>query len=161
MNQSPLKRLFVYDPEDAGRDSVLAQVLHFAENYGRKCHIEVKPPLKSREQEQHYHAMIGDIARQVPFYGRLRDADSFVKRILINAYKHDTKDDPDYAADWREFGEMELVPAINNSGFVAVGEQSRKFTNNLAAGFIDWLGAFGAEHKVKWSASKRESKRYD
>lgn len=150
-----MKRLFVYDPEDPDKDDVLARAIHFAENYGRKCHIEVKPPLKSREQEQHYHAMIGDIAKQVPFYGRLRDADSFVKRILINAFKHDTKDDPDFAQEWRDFGEMELVPAINNSGFVAVGEQSRKFSVKLAAGFISWLGAFGAEHEVKWTAPKK------
>lgn len=155
------KMLFVYDPDDSGRDNVLAQVLHYAENYGRKCHIEVKPPLKSREQEQHYHAMIGDIARQVPFYGRLRDADSFVKRILINAFKYDTRHDPDLAQEWVAFGEMELVPALNNSGFVAVGEQSRKFSNKLAAGFIEWLGAFGAEHSVRWSVSKRESARYE
>lgn len=156
-----MKRVFVYSPDDPDRDNVLAQVLHYAENYGRKCHIEVKPPLKSREQEQHYHAMIGDIARQVPFYGRLRDADSFVKRILINAFKHDTRYDPEFSEEWVAFGEMELVPALNNSGFVAVGEQSRKFSNKLAAGFIEWLGAFGAEHDVKWSVSKRESKQYE
>lgn len=155
------KRLFVYDQTDPRRDDVLAQVLNFAENYGRKCHIEVKPPLKSREQEQHYHAMIGDISRQVKFYGQLRDADRFVKRILIDAFKHETKDDPEFTEEWRKFGELELVPALNHSGFVALGEQSRSFSVKLAAAFITWLGAFGAEHDVKWSISKKESRKYD
>lgn len=155
------KRLFVYDPADPGKHDVLAQALHFAENYGRKCHIEVKPPLKSREQEQHYHAMIGDIARQVPYNGKMRDADGWWKRLLIDAFKHETKDDPEFAAEWAKFGALQMVPALNHDGFVLIGEQSRKFSVKLAAGFINWLGAFGAEHEVKWSVSKRESKRYE
>lgn len=150
------KRLFTYDPEDPMRDSVLAEVLHYAEHYGRKCHIEVKPPLKSREQEQHYHAMIGDIARQVPYNGKMRDADAWWKRLLIDAFKHETKEDPEFAAEWAKFGALQMVPALNHDGFVLIGEQSRQFTTKLAAGFITWLGAFGAEHDVKWTASKRD-----
>lgn len=155
------KRLFVYDPEDPGKDDVLARAIHFAENYGRKCHIEVKPPLKSREQEQHYHAMMTDISTQVPYNGKFRDMETWWKRLLIDAFKFDTKDDPEFSAEWAKFGALQMVPALNHDGFVLIGEQSRQFSVKLAAGFITWLGAFGAEHGVRWSASKKESARYD
>lgn len=156
-----MKRLFVYDPEEPGHDIVCIRVTEYVEALGKKCHIEVKPPLKSREQEQHYHAMIGDIAKQVPYKGKMRDADGWWKRLLIDAFKHETKDDPEFAAEWAKFGALQMVPALNHDGFVLIGEQSRQFSVKLAAGFINWLGAFGAEHEVKWSVSKRESKRYE
>lgn len=156
-----MKRLFVYDPSDAARDSVLAQLLNYVESLGRKCHIEVKPPLKSREQEKHYHAMMTDISKQVAYNGRLRDMETWWKRLLIDAFKHDTKDDPEFRDEWAKFGTMQLVPALNHDGFVAIGEQSRDFSVKLGEGFINWLGAYGAENDVKWSMSKKESRKYD
>jgi len=110
---------------------------------------------KSREQEEKYHAMIGDIAKQVSIYdGRKLPAESW-KRLLVNAFKHDTKDDPDLRDEWAKFGnDLELIPALNNPGFVAVGEQTRRFGVKLAVAFIEWLYAFGAEKNVQWSAPK-------
>jgi hypothetical protein len=99
------------------------------------------------------HAMVGDIARQVKLFGKDLPAESW-KRILVDAFKHDTKNDADLKADWGRFGDIELVPALNHPGFVMVGEQTRKFSMRLSSSFIEWLLFFGAENNVVWSAPK-------
>lgn len=152
-----MKRLFVYDPENPRRDDVLAFACDYARKAGRKVHIVVQEPLKSREQEEHYHALIGDIAKQVKGYGQLR-SETWWKRLLIDAFKHDTKNDPDLAPLWSSFGDYELAPALNNPGFVVVGEQSRKFGVKLASAFIEWLLAYGAENDVRWSEPKHQAR---
>lgn len=148
-----MKRLFVYDPQNPRRDDVLAFACEYAKQAGKKVHITVSEPVKSREQEEHYHAQIGDIAKQCQVYGKKLSAESW-KRLLIDAFKHDTKNDPDLAPLWASFGNIELVPALNNPGFVVVGEQSRKFGVRLASAFIEWLYAYGAESGVRWSEPK-------
>lgn len=130
-----------------------AQVFVFAHQTARKlaaeaclsapdgyvCHIA--PPKKSREQEEKYHALIGEIAKSHRVHGQRLDVESW-KRLLIDAFKYDTKGDPDLAGEWEKFGHMQLLPALNHPGFVAVGEQSRKFSKKLAGAFITWLQAF-------------------
>lgn len=105
---------------------------------------------KTREMEKKYHAQIRDIAKQYRHAGREWDEDS-MKRLMIDAFKHATKDDPDYAESWRKMGSIRLVPAIGHDGFVALGEQSRKFDKNLATGFIEFLNWFMAENNIEAS----------
>jgi hypothetical protein len=112
-------------------------------NGGRSLLVVVGDPIKSREQEQKYHAIIGEIADTDLLYGKKLSDESW-KRLLIDAFKHATKDDPDLKEEWDKFGGMELLPALNHPGFVAVGEQSRKFSKKLASAFIEWLLAFQA-----------------
>lgn len=148
-------KLFVYDPANPDREAVLAFACRFVRQAGKRVHLVVSEPKKSREQEEHYHALIGDIAKQQTVYGKTMNAEAW-KRLLIAAFKHDTQDDPDLAPLWRAFGDVELVPALNNRpGFVMVGDQSRRFGVKLASAFIEWLYAYGAEHDVKWSEPKR------
>lgn len=148
------RTLFIYDPDNPRREGVLALACEFARQAGGKVHITISEPVKSREQEEHYHALIRDIAQQVTVYGKKLPAESF-KRLLIDAFKYDTQNDPDLAPLWKSFGSMELVPALNHPGFVVVGEQSRRFGVKLASAFIDWLLAYGAENGVRWSVSDR------
>lgn len=115
---------------------------------------KVEKDTKSRLQEEKYHAMIGDISRQCDLRGQKLDKESW-KRLLIDAFKHETKDDPEFVNDWAKFGSVQLLPALNHSGFVMVGAQSRRFSVKLAAGFIEWLLAFGAENDVRWSTPKK------
>lgn len=111
--------------------------------------VVIREPAKSRDQECHYHALIGDIAANPPadalvlLSGKELDEESW-KRLLIDAFKHDTKDDPELAQEWQKFGSLQLLPALNHAGFVAVGEQSRNFSRRLAREFIEWLIAFQA-----------------
>lgn len=111
---------------------------------GQKLEITVTEPKKSREQEQKYHALIGEIAQTQTLYGKRLSSESW-KRLLIDAFKHDTKNDPDLSNEWTKFGSVELMPALNHDGFVMVGDQSRRFTVKLAKAFIEWLEAFNAD----------------
>lgn len=98
---------------------------------------------KSRPQEEHYHALINEIAASETLHGQKLPPESW-KRLLIDAFKHETRNWPELRDEWDKFGEMQLLPALNHPGFVAVGEQSRKFSKKLAAAFITWLMAFQA-----------------
>lgn len=104
---------------------------------------------KTREQEKKYHAQISDLADQW-LYLNVKWSDEDMKRILVNGFKEDTKDDPDLAECWREMGEIKAVPGMRG-GLVILGEQTRQFPKKLASAFVEWLYALGAEVGVKWS----------
>lgn len=110
-----------------------------------------KPETRSDGQNRLMHKLIGVIAAQQLHLGQRLDAEDW-KRLLIQAFRYDTKDDAELRDEWRKFGEMRLLPALNNNGFVAVGEQSRKFSPKLTSVFIEWLYAFGVEVGVKFPA---------
>lgn len=130
------------------RDHIKAQTMA-----GHKLRLVLKPETRRDGQNAHFHALIGDIAKQDQLYGKKLDAESW-KRLLIDAFKHETKDDPDLAQEWAKFGELQLLPALNHAGFVAVGEQSRTFTMRLASAFIEWLNAYAAERGITLHAPK-------
>ncbi len=112
--------------------------------------VKFAEPKKSREQEEKYHAMIGEIANQFLFLGRRWDAED-MKRLCIDQLKRETLTDPDFAELWKQVGETNMVPSLDKTGFVMLGTQSRKFPKKLAAAFIEWLYAFGAENGVRFS----------
>lgn len=117
--------------------------------------FELRETKGTRLQEQKYHAMIGDIAGQVKLHDKKLDRESW-KRLLVDAFKHDTKDDPDLAEAWRKLGQYRVLPALNHDGFVVVGEQTRRFPKALRSAFIEWLYAFGSEHDVAWGEAAND-----
>jgi hypothetical protein len=117
--------------------------------------VLVREARKSRDQEERYHAMIGDIADQWKYLDRKWDAES-MKRLLVAAFKEDTKRDEDLRPLWVEMGEMELVPGIRG-GFTVLGTQTRRFPKRLATAFIEWLFALGAELEIAWSDPKERA----
>lgn len=112
--------------------------------------VRISEPRKSRDQEEKYHAMIGDIAEQFRFCGRLWDAED-MKRLLIDQFRRDTINDSDFRELWAQVAKIELAPSLDGSGTVALGVQSRRFPKKLAIAFIDWLFAFGDENDIAWS----------
>ena len=74
-----------------------------------------------------------------------------MKRLLIDQFKRDTLNDPDYSELWAKMGAVDMAPALDGSGVVMLGAQSRKFPKKLAIGFIEWLEAFGAQHGVEFA----------
>lgn len=118
------------------------------------CEVVIRRALKSRDQEEKYHCLIADIADQYQHFGRKWHKDD-MKRLLVDAFKHETANDPvnypEFASLWKQMGDMRLVPAIGRDGFVALGDQTRRFPAKLANGFITWLLAFGGEQGVVWS----------
>ena len=114
-----------------------------------------KPETRSDGQNRLFHKQIGVIASQTTHYGQRLDAEDW-KRLLLNAFKFDTRNDPDLRDEWAKFGEMKLIPALNNPGFVAVGESSRRLGVKLASAFVEWLYAYGSEVGVRFPADPRQ-----
>lgn len=118
--------------------------------------VTVSEPRKSRDQEEKYHAMIGDIAAQWRFCDRSWDPED-MKRLCIDQFRRDTAKDDDLAPLWAGMGTVDLAPSIDGSGVVALGVQSRRFPKRLAMAFIEWLYALGAEHGVVWTDPVKEA----
>lgn len=119
--------------------------------------------LKSREQEKLYHAQIGDIAKQYVHAGRKWEAED-MKRLLVDAFRRETKDDPVFREYWASFGDLRLAPPLGDAdGFVALGYPTRRFPKPLASAFIEWNYAFGSENGIVWSrdAQRTTSERID
>jgi NinB protein len=109
---------------------------------------EVKPAPKSRDQEARYHAMIGDIAAQVPLLGRQWDRED-MKRLLVDQFVRDMQN---LGTPLHNSGSV--VPSIDGTGIVQLGVQTRGFRKAEASAFIEWLAAFGAENDVKFSCTE-------
>lgn len=116
--------------------------------------IDCPLPSKSREQEERYHAMIGDIAKQYRHCGKEWKLDD-MKRILVDQFRRDTFNDPDFADLWAKMGVSEMAPSLRGEGVVLLGVQTRKFPSKLASVFIEWLYALGAELNIQWSEPKQ------
>ena len=106
---------------------------------GKKLTLEIKDASKSREQEEKYHAMIGEIAKQAQHLGAKWDEEDW-KRMLVWQF-------------CKESGQNEgkIVPSLDGTGIVQLGQQTRKFTKQQASEFVEWLHAWGAEHGITYS----------
>jgi hypothetical protein len=141
-----MKRVFVLQPLPHPSRRLAAQ--HCMEAPDGQV-VTFSEPAKTREQEKLYHAQIGDIARSVPLGDRLWPEED-AKRILVSAFRIDTKDDDNLREHWQKFGAWQLVPGLRGE-FVVTGIPTRQFPKPLASAFIEWLYAFGAERDVQWS----------
>ena len=101
---------------------------------------------------RHFHSLIAQISQQLG--GDLADAED-AKRILISAFRIDTRNDPDLAAEWAKFGDVRMGRGLRGE-VVLMGIQSRSFTIKLARAFVEWLYAFGAESGVAFKAWEGE-----
>jgi hypothetical protein len=108
---------------------------------------------KSREQEKKYHAMLNDIADQAKHLNRVFDADSW-KRLTVAQFRKDCIENniPRLADYWKK-NQFEIVPGLDGSALVTLGSQTREFPMYVAAGFIEWLLAYGANCNppILWS----------
>jgi len=141
------KRVFIFTHPNARR---LAHAQCDLAPDGSRVVFDYEPP-KSRPQEEKYHAMIADIARDCEFLAMKWDKEEW-KRLLIDAFvrvmreqaKTENRPDP--------FGDHgRVVPSLDGQGIVQLGIQSRKFSKPIAAQFIEYLYAYGNEHGVSWT----------
>jgi hypothetical protein len=100
--------------------------------------LEIKDAGKSREQEEKYHAMIGEVAKQASHMGSKWDAESW-KRLLVDQFCKDNG-----------IKTGVVIPNLAGDGIVQLGMQTRKFTKEQASEFVEWLHAWGAEHGVTY-----------
>lgn len=118
--------------------------------------VRVSEPNKSRDQEEKYHAMIGDIAKSCKHLNMALDSESW-KRLLVDQFKRDTLNDPDIGDYWRK-NQLSMMPSLDGSAIIVLGEQTRKFPKKVASAFIEWLFAFGANSEdAVWSDDYREA----
>ena len=100
--------------------------------------LEIKDATKSRHQEEKYHAMIGEIAKQAQHLGAKWDAESW-KRLLVDQFCKDNG-----------LKTGAVIPNLAGDGIVQLGLQTRNFTKEQASEFVEWLHAWGAEHGVTY-----------
>lgn len=113
--------------------------------------IEAYEDDQKREQQEKYHAMIGDIARQIEWMGKKRDTETW-KRLLIEAFVHVMREQATAQGKPDPFrGRGEVVPSLDGQRVVQLGVQSRKFGIRIASQFIEYLYAWGAEKGVVWT----------
>jgi hypothetical protein len=104
-------------------------------NAGRQLTLEIKPASKTRRQEEKYHAIIGEIARQAQHMGATWDAETW-KRLLVDKY-------------CREIGlNSQIMANLENDAIIQLGVQTRKFTKEQASEFVEFLLAWSAENGV-------------
>jgi len=104
---------------------------------GRKLTIEVKDASKSREQEEKYHAIIGDIAKQAQHMGHKWDAESW-KRLMVDKYLRETG-----------FMNSPIIPNLDGTGIIQLGFQTRKFSKEQASEFVEFLLAWCADNGIE------------
>ena len=115
---------------------------------GHRLVAKLEPETRRDNHNRHFHSLIAQISKQVG--GDLADAED-AKRILISAFRIDTRNDTDLADEWAKFGDVRMGRGLRGE-VVLMGIQSRDFTIKLARAFIEWLYAFGAEHGVQFTA---------
>lgn len=105
--------------------------------------VQMSEPTRNADQNALLHAALTDVAKQVEWCG---------KKLSIDVWKRLTT-----AAWLREEGESpEMIPALDGKGFDVIFERTSKLSRKQCASLIDWIHAFGAEHRVQWSAAQQE-----
>ena len=94
---------------------------------GKKFTLEVTSETRSQPQNEMYHAIIGQIAKQAEHAGAKWDGESW-KRFLIDQWASETS---------RSAGKV--APSLDGQRVVQLGLQSRKFNKADASEFTEWL----------------------
>lgn len=105
---------------------------------GHRLIVEVRPETRSLLQNAKLHALIGDIARQVPWAGAHRSPEVW-KRLLVAAWL-------------RARGEqLEVLPALDGHGVDIVFERTSRLGRAECAELIEYVQAWAAQHGVQCS----------
>ena len=110
--------------------------IKLALSVNQKMTLEIKEANKSRDQEAKYHAMLSEIAVQAQHMGAKWDAESW-KRFLVYEF-------------CKQLGlpQGQIVPSLDGSGIVQLGLQTRDFSKERAAEFIEFLEAWAADKEI-------------
>jgi hypothetical protein len=103
---------------------------------GNKLVLTIEKESKSRDQEEMYHSIIGQIAKQASHLGAKWSAEDW-KRFLVWQFAKEVG-----------ISTGKLVPSLDGTGIVQLGLQTRKFKKDESSQFIEWLFAWGAENGV-------------
>lgn len=141
--------VLVSSPQELPAAFDRAQKLAKALTIARHRVAVVVESLKSREQERLYHSCFRDLARDCLLAGMKHDPEAW-KRALLQAFYEETRDDPEFAEDWKSRAPR-FVPDLYGRGLLMVGIESKRFTSGLASAFIEFVHSTGDQRGVKWS----------
>ena len=103
---------------------------------GKQFQVEIKYKQRSNEQNEKYHAIIGDIAKQAQHMGAKWNAEDW-KRLLVDQFM-------------RQHSEVtKVIPNLDNNGIVQLGLQTRHFTKEQASEFVEFLLAWCANNGIE------------
>lgn len=112
---------------------------------GKHLRMEIKNETKSREQEEKYHAMIGEIATQAQHLGAKWSAEDW-KRLLVDLFAKETR-----------LQGGKIIPSLDGQGIVQLGLQTRNFTKEQAMEFITFLEAWGTNNGIIFEKMAQEA----
>ena len=113
------RRYFVL-AHDTARRLAAAQCMLAPEGYV----VEIKPPTRSLEQNSKLWSMLSEISKNVIWHGRRLDAESW-KHVFSSSLK-----------------KMDVVPNLENTGFVALGLSTSKMTKRELSDLITLIESF-------------------
>lgn len=107
---------------------------------------------RTLEQNAKIHAMLSEIAAQMTHLTKKLDLDSW-KRLCIAQFRADSLENavPRLSQYWLD-KQMRLIPSLDGSSLVMLGDQTRTFPKYVASGFVEWLNYFGANNGIRFSA---------
>lgn len=98
------------------------------------CVVMFKEPSRSLEQNARMWAMLGDVSKQVDWYGKKLTPEDW--KTVFTASLRNTR----------------VVPTIDGDGFVPLGMSTSKMSVKEMGALLDLIDAFGAQHNVQFSA---------
>ena len=104
---------------------------------GKQFQVEIKYKNRSNEQNEKFHAIIGDIAKQAQHMGAKWDAEDW-KRLLVDKFLRETG-----------FKNSPIIPNLDGTGIVQLGFQTRNFSKEHASEFVEFLQAWAADNGVE------------
>lgn len=99
---------------------------------GHRLTLELRQETRSNAQNRRMWAMLGDVARQVNWYGQHLDAEDWKHIFSANLNK------------------QRAVPGIDG-GFVVLGTRTSRMSKQEMSELMELMAAFGAQQGVKWS----------
>lgn len=97
--------------------------------------LEVRPENRTLDQNAHFHALCGDIARSgIEWFGKTRKADEW-KVLLVSGHAKATKQEAD------------VVPGLEGE-LVNLRESTARMSRQRASSLIEYTLAFCAAHEV-------------
>lgn len=94
--------------------------------------VEVKPLTRTLEQNKKLWASLADVSEQVNWHGQ---------KLTPEDWKHV------FSA---ALNQQRVVPNIDSTGFVVLGQSTSKMTVRQMADMIELINAFGVEHNVNF-----------
>ena len=102
--------------------------------------VELKPETRNGEQNARFHAMLGDVSKQLQYMGKPRTPLQW-KVLFISGHAIATG-----------LG-AEVVPGIEGE-FLNIRESSAQMGVKRMASLIEYVMAYGSSNGVRWSASE-------